>query len=94
VALLSFYAVRVEPCTLGSAAGLNTYADARVLGANGDAMAGLYACGNDMTSMMQGLDPGPGITLGPAVAFAYRAVMHVLLQQRGLSTGTGESAAQ
>ena len=34
---------------------------------------GLYACGNDMQSIMGGTYPGPGITLGPAVAFAYVA---------------------
>ena len=37
---------------------------------------GLYACGNDMASVMGGSYPGPGITLGPALVFAYRAVMH------------------
>jgi hypothetical protein len=29
--------------------------------------AGLYACGNDMSSIMGGNYPGPGITIGPAV---------------------------
>ena len=36
-------------------------------------IAGLYACGNDMQSIMGGTYPGPGITLGPALAFAYLA---------------------
>ena len=40
------------------------------------AIAGLYACGNDMASMMCGTYPGPGTTLGPGVVFAYRAAMH------------------
>ncbi|MEP7031324.1 MAG: FAD-binding protein, partial [Pseudolabrys sp.] len=39
---------------------------------------GLYACGNDMQSVMGGTYPGPGITLGPGIAFAYRAVRHAL----------------
>jgi succinate dehydrogenase/fumarate reductase flavoprotein subunit len=32
-------------------------------------LKGLYACGNDMSSVMEGAYPGPGITLGPALTF-------------------------
>ncbi len=42
----------------------------------GKPIPGLYACGNDMASVMGGSYPGPGTTLGPALVFAYRAVMH------------------
>jgi len=49
---------------------------ARVLGNDGKPIPGLYACGNDMASVMAGSYPGPGTTLGPAIVFAYRAVMH------------------
>ena len=42
----------------------------------GKSIAGLYACGNDMASMMCGSYPGPGTTLGPGMVFAYRAAMH------------------
>ena len=38
---------------------------------------GLYAVGNDMASLFRGVYVGPGITLGPALVFAYRAVMHI-----------------
>ncbi len=62
--------------TLRSAPGLATDADARVLGGDGKPIPGLYACGNDMASVMAGSYPGPGTTLGPAIVFAYRAVMH------------------
>jgi hypothetical protein len=48
-----------------------------VLGADGHAMEGLYACGNDMSSVMGGRYPGPGITLGPALVFAYLAACHL-----------------
>jgi hypothetical protein len=47
-----------------------------VLGNDGKAIPGLYACGNDMASVMAGSYPGPGTTLGPAIVFAYRAAMH------------------
>jgi hypothetical protein len=37
---------------------------ARVLREDGTPIAGLYACGSDMGSIMNGNYPGPGITLG------------------------------
>ena len=40
-------------------------------------MPGLYACGNDMGSIMNGNYPGPGITLGPALTFGYIAGRHL-----------------
>ncbi len=73
-----FFAVRVEPADLGMAAGLSTDAHARVLGEGGRPIPGLYACGNDMQSPMNGAYPGPGITLGPALVFGCRAAQHLL----------------
>jgi len=70
-----FYAMAVYPSTLGSSVGLKADADGRVLDANGAPVPGLFACGNDMASVMRGTYPGPGITLGPALVFAYRAGM-------------------
>ncbi|MEQ1954701.1 FAD-dependent oxidoreductase [Mesorhizobium sp. CN2-181] len=69
-----FVALRIVPATLGTATGLATDTEARVLDKNGKPIAGLYACGNDTTSLMRGLYPGAGITIGPAIVFAYRAV--------------------
>ena len=43
---------------------------------------GLYAVGNDMASLFRGVYVGPGITLGPALVFAYRAVMNVVSNAR------------
>lgn len=71
-----FYALAVRPADIAVSAGLATDADARVLGWDGRPIPGLYACGNDMASVMGGSYPGPGTTLGPAVVFAYRAAMH------------------
>ncbi len=75
-----FYAVRLVPSDLGTAAGLATDADARVLDAAGRPIAGLYACGNDMNSVMGGAYPGPGITLGPALVFGWLAARHLASQ--------------
>jgi succinate dehydrogenase/fumarate reductase flavoprotein subunit len=72
-----FYAVTLYPGDLGTVAGLRTNAHAQVLTAAGEPITGLYACGNDMHSIMHGAYPGPGITLGPALTFGYIAAMHV-----------------
>jgi succinate dehydrogenase/fumarate reductase flavoprotein subunit len=71
-----FHAVAVWPADIAVSTGLATDADARVLAEDGETIPGLYACGNDMASIMEGAYPGPGTTLGPAVVFAYRAAMH------------------
>ena len=76
LAVPPFHAVTVWPAEIAVSTGLATDADARVLDADGRAIPGLYACGNDMASVMSGAYPGPGTTLGPATVFAYRAVMH------------------
>jgi len=68
-----FYAVRLYPSDLGTAAGLVTDADASVLDGDGRPIHGLFACGNDMNSIMGGAYPGPGITLGPALVFGWIA---------------------
>lgn len=72
-----FYALRIYPADLGTAIGLKTDCNARVLGEDGTAIPGLYACGNDMGSIMNGNYPGPGITLGPALTFGYIAGRHL-----------------
>jgi succinate dehydrogenase/fumarate reductase flavoprotein subunit len=72
-----FYALRIHPADLGTAIGLKVDTGARVLRHDGSAIAGLYACGNDMTSIMNGNYPGPGITLGPALTFGYLAGRHL-----------------
>ena len=77
IAHAPYYAMAVYPSTLGSSVGLRADADGRVLNASGDPIPGLFACGNDMASIMRGHYPGPGITLGPALVFAYRAAMAI-----------------
>jgi succinate dehydrogenase/fumarate reductase flavoprotein subunit len=72
-----YYAMAVYPSTLGSSVGLKADADGRVLSTSGAPIPGLYACGNDMASIMRGHYPGPGITLGPGMVFAYRAAMAI-----------------
>lgn len=71
-----FVAVAVWPAEIGCSVGLATNTDSQVLDADDRPIEGLYACGNDMNSIMSGHYPGPGITLGPAMVFGYRAAMH------------------
>lgn len=68
-----FYAVKIVPGSLGSFAGLRTDPHARVLDDSRQPIAGLYAVGNDMSSIMAGRYPSGGITLGPAMTFGYVA---------------------
>ena len=72
-----FYAVELQPADLGTAAGLATDVTGQVLRHDGSPVAGLFACGNDMCSVMEGAYPGPGITLGPALTFAYLAALAI-----------------
>ena len=76
IATPPFYAIKLYPSDIGASTGLVTDGDAQVLGGGSsgeDPIGGLYAVGNDMDSVMGGAYPGPGITLGPAIAFAYAA---------------------
>src|SRR5262249_19694240 len=72
-----YFAVAVYPSTMGTCVGLATDGDARVCDEAGAAIEGLYAVGNDMASLFRGVYVGPGITLGPALVFAYRAIMRI-----------------
>jgi 3-oxosteroid 1-dehydrogenase len=45
------------------------------LSATSEPIPGLFVCGSDAASIMRGHYPGPGINLGPALVFAYRAAM-------------------
>jgi succinate dehydrogenase/fumarate reductase flavoprotein subunit len=71
-----FYAVKVLPGSFGTFAGLRTDASARVLDAGGAPIAGLYAVGTDMASVLGGCYPSGGINLGPAMTFGYIAGKH------------------
>lgn len=68
------YAMEVWPAEIACSAGISTDEDARVVDEQERPIPGLFACGNDMASIMADSYPGPGTTLGPAVVFAYRAV--------------------
>jgi succinate dehydrogenase/fumarate reductase flavoprotein subunit len=66
-----YYAIRLHPGDIGTSMGLAVDSQARVLREDRSVVEGLYACGNDMNSIMAGTYPGAGITLGPALTFGY-----------------------
>ena len=64
-----FYAVRLYPGDIGAATGLMTNEKAQLIRRDGSVIDGLFACGADMNSIMGGVYPGPGITIGPGIVF-------------------------
>lgn len=88
-----FYAVRVVPGSLGTFAGLRTDDHARVLDNAGQPIAGLYAVGSDMNSMMGGHYPSGGITLGPAMTFGYLAAHDAARPADSKATGGAAAGA-
>jgi succinate dehydrogenase/fumarate reductase flavoprotein subunit len=87
IATPPFYAIRVHPGDFGTSRGILTDEAARALDRNGAPIPGLFACGNDMHSVMGGTYPGPGITLGPAMTFGYVAARQLALANRRASGG-------
>ena len=83
-----FYAVKVVMGSLGTFAGLRVNDHAQVIDAQGQAISGLYAGGNDLSSMMGGHYPAGGITLGPAMTFGFIAAHHAAGRD---PAATGES---
>lgn len=73
-----FWGVKVYAGDIGTAYGVHCNEQAQALDADGRVIAGLYAAGNDMHSVMGGEYPAPGITLGPALTFGWVAAQHIL----------------
>ncbi|WP_405945156.1 FAD-dependent oxidoreductase [Streptomyces sp. NBC_00932] len=69
-----YYAIPVHPGDIGTKGGLVADGSARVLREDGTAIKGLYASGNVSAAVMGETYPGPGATIGPAMAFSWAAV--------------------
>ncbi|TDD91083.1 FAD-binding protein [Actinomadura darangshiensis] len=69
-----YVAAKIVLSDLGTKGGLRTDPDGRVLDGADRPIAGLYAAGNTSASFTGPVYPGPGIPIGSAMAFAYRAV--------------------
>jgi 3-oxosteroid 1-dehydrogenase len=73
VAKAPFYAVQIYPGDGGTAGGIVTDAQARVLDEGGSPIEGLYGCGNTTASVVAHTYPGPGATIGPAMTWGFVA---------------------
>ncbi len=71
-----FYALKVVPGGVAGAGGLRINADGAVLSDKDTVIEGLFACGNDASSMFRGTYPGPGTTIGPAMVMGWRIAAH------------------
>jgi 3-oxosteroid 1-dehydrogenase len=72
-----FLATQVHLGDLGTRGGFVTDASARVLDVDAAPIPGLYAAGNSTAAVVGRSYPGPGVTLGPAMTFAYVAMQHM-----------------
>jgi len=88
-----FYAVKLVMGDLGTFDGIRTSAVGEVLRADGSAIAGLYAAGNDRASMMGGNYPGAGITLGPHLVFGYVLGRHLAASAASAARGSRQDGA-
>ena len=71
-----YYAVDVVPGDVSTYGGAVTDAQGRVVKADGAPIAGLYACGVSTASVMGGVYPGAGASIGPSLTFGYVAAKH------------------
>jgi len=71
-----FYAVEVIPGDVSTYGGVVTDVHGRVTRADGSVIEGLYACGVTTASMMGGVYPGAGASIGPSMAYGYIAARH------------------
>lgn len=73
-----FYAIRTFAGCVGTFAGLKTDESSRVLDEAGNAILGLFAVGNDMSSITAGDYIAGGCTIGPGMTFGYLAAKHII----------------
>lgn len=71
-----FYAVDMVPGDVSTYGGALIDAKGRVIKADGEPIAGLYACGVTTASIMGGVYPGAGASVGPSMTFGYIAAKH------------------
>ncbi|MFE1596429.1 3-oxosteroid 1-dehydrogenase [Nocardia sp. NPDC058705] len=84
-----FYAAKMVPGDLGTKGGLVTDTAGRVLREDNSIIEGLYAAGNTSSPVMGHTYAGPGATIGPAITFAYLAVLDIAAKKKTESAKVG-----
>ncbi|MFD6393238.1 3-oxosteroid 1-dehydrogenase [Nocardia sp. NPDC060259] len=77
-----YYAAKMVPGDLGTKGGLVTDTAGRVLREDDSVIDGLYAAGNSSAPVMGHTYAGPGATIGPAITFAYLAVLDIVAAKK------------
>lgn len=72
-----FFAIKVLVGDIGTYAGLDTDARARVLDGDGQPISGLYSAGNDMATIFGGTYPAGGVMLGQCLTFGFIAARNL-----------------
>ncbi|MGH9016695.1 MAG: FAD-binding protein, partial [Acidimicrobiales bacterium] len=80
-----YYAVQVVPGDIGTCGGLVTDEHARVIGADGGPVDGLYATGNGTATVMGRHYLGPGASIANTMVFGYVAARHATGARSGPS---------
>jgi 3-oxosteroid 1-dehydrogenase len=71
-----FFAIDMIPGDVSTYGGTLIDPKARVIKADGSPIPGLYACGVSTASIMGGVYPGAGASVGPSMTFGYIAAKH------------------
>jgi len=78
IATPPYFAAPITPVLCGTKGGLEVDANARVIGRDGEVIAGLYACGDVASTIMGFGYAGAGASIGPAMTFALLAAEDAL----------------
>ncbi|MEV2218453.1 FAD-dependent oxidoreductase [Nocardia vinacea] len=70
-----YYTATIALADIGTKGGVKTDEHARVLRADGEPIAGLYASGNTMAAMSGRVYPGAGTPVGSSLVFSYLAAL-------------------
>ncbi len=73
-----FYAFPIYPGDIGTKGGIDVDIHGQALTETGAPIQGLYATGNNASSVMGRTYPGAGSTIGPAMTFGYVAAKHAM----------------
>lgn len=87
-----YYALKLLPGELGSFMGIRVNKDSAVVTADGHVVEGLFAVGNDASSVFGGEYIGAGITLGPGLVQGY-GVAKAMAEKNGAAP-SGNTAQQ